>query len=207
MVKDKTGFPADLLLLTSNHEDGTCYIDTMNLDGETNLKRKKAHEATVGPSDEYHAQAAELMSASLRCEGPSGDLYHFSGVLKLKSGEQVPVDANQLLLRGARLRNTHWIIGLVLFTGADTREMQNAKEAAYKQSNVERKMNWLIVGIFVAQTILCIISAIIGGQWVREYAHDHKYLDCESYFDCNPDTTGTNCLCVLVSVKEFAWCC
>lgn len=190
LVKDKTGFPADLLLLTSNHEDGACYIDTMNLDGETNLKRKKAHDATVVSGEASHVQAAGLSSAVLRCEGPSGDLYHFNGVLELKSGERVPVDANQLLLRGARLRNTHWIVGLVMFTGADTREMQNAKDAAYKQSNVERKMNWLIVGIFIAQTLLCIISAIIGGEWMRNYGHDHKYLDCNSYFDCDPDMTA-----------------
>src|SRR3546814_20576103 len=69
--------------------------------------------------------------------------------------------------------------------------MQNAKDAAYKQSNVERKVNWLIVGIFIAQTFLCIISAIVGSVWARSYAHDHKYLDCDSYFSCNPDMTGT----------------
>jgi magnesium-transporting ATPase (P-type) len=34
-------FPADMLLLDSVHEDGACYVDTMNLDGETNLKRKQ----------------------------------------------------------------------------------------------------------------------------------------------------------------------
>ena len=31
-------FPADMVLLSSSHDDGTCYITTANLDGETNLK-------------------------------------------------------------------------------------------------------------------------------------------------------------------------
>ncbi|KAL0327062.1 UNVERIFIED_CONTAM: Phospholipid-transporting ATPase 10 [Sesamum angustifolium] len=34
-------FPADLVLLSSSYEDAVCYVETMNLDGETNLKLKK----------------------------------------------------------------------------------------------------------------------------------------------------------------------
>ena len=32
--------PADVLLVKSSHPDGIVYIDTKNLDGETNLKEK-----------------------------------------------------------------------------------------------------------------------------------------------------------------------
>jgi len=35
-------FPADMLLLKSSKENGLAYVDTMNLDGETNLKEKNA---------------------------------------------------------------------------------------------------------------------------------------------------------------------
>ena len=35
-------FPADLLLLSSSYEDGICYVETMNLDAETNLKVKRS---------------------------------------------------------------------------------------------------------------------------------------------------------------------
>lgn len=41
-VEDGIVFPADLVLLSSAHAEGVCYIETMNLDGETNLKLKKA---------------------------------------------------------------------------------------------------------------------------------------------------------------------
>jgi len=33
-------FPADLILLNSSGPKGICYIETKNLDGETNLKHK-----------------------------------------------------------------------------------------------------------------------------------------------------------------------
>lgn len=32
--------PADVLLLRSSDEHGTCYLDTCNLDGESNLKMR-----------------------------------------------------------------------------------------------------------------------------------------------------------------------
>ncbi len=40
-VMDGDYFPADLLLLSSTGPEGICYVETMNLDGETNLKVKK----------------------------------------------------------------------------------------------------------------------------------------------------------------------
>jgi len=45
-IKQDGYFPADLLFLSSTNPDGVCYIETANLDGETNLKIRKALERT-----------------------------------------------------------------------------------------------------------------------------------------------------------------
>ena len=45
MVKDAF-FPADLVLLSSSNQDGICYVETINLDGESNLKIKQALDQT-----------------------------------------------------------------------------------------------------------------------------------------------------------------
>ncbi|XP_047175437.1 probable phospholipid-transporting ATPase 8 isoform X3 [Vigna umbellata] len=57
-------FPADLLLLSSSYGDGVCYVETMNLDGETNLKLKHALEVTVHLHDEKSLQKFRAMVKS-----------------------------------------------------------------------------------------------------------------------------------------------
>ena len=46
-VYENQYFPCDMLLINSSGEKGICYIETKNLDGETNLKHKKAVKECV----------------------------------------------------------------------------------------------------------------------------------------------------------------
>lgn len=46
-----------------------------------------------------------------------------------------------MFLRGSMLRNTEAAFGIVIFTGHETKVMQNAAKAAPKWSNLEVKTN------------------------------------------------------------------
>ena len=46
-VENKEAFPADLVLLASSEDQAMAYIETSNLDGETNLKVRKKHPVTI----------------------------------------------------------------------------------------------------------------------------------------------------------------
>ena len=39
-VDKDTEFPADMFILKSSRDSGAAYVDTLNLDGESNLKEK-----------------------------------------------------------------------------------------------------------------------------------------------------------------------
>lgn len=119
--------PADIVLLTSSEPEGFCYIETSNLDGETNLKIKQASPQTAELTAPHLVNA---LHGSLRSEHPNNSLYTFEGTLELTSNmgmpKQVPLGPDQMLLRGAQIRNTPWLYGLVVFTGHDTKLMRNA---------------------------------------------------------------------------------
>ena len=73
------------------------------------------------------------IKAFCECDTPNKELYEFNGKLLVPQGEpdnfdiveQYPLSENQLLLKGAKLRNTKWIIAFVVYTGNDTKLMQN----------------------------------------------------------------------------------
>ncbi|KAK2406442.1 putative phospholipid-transporting ATPase 4 [Trifolium repens] len=153
--KDKF-FPADLLLLSSSYEDGICYVETMNLDGETNLKVKRSLESTLAlDSDE----AFKDFTGTIRCEDPNPNLYTFVG--NFEHERQVyPLDPSQILLRDSKLRNTEYIYGVVIFTGHDSKVMQNSTRSPSKRSTIEEKMDYIIYTLFTVLIFISIISSI-----------------------------------------------
>ena len=64
-----------------------------------------------------------------------------------------------LVLRGTQLRNTEYILGLVTYTGPDTKMSQNSKINANKFSTVERTINLCFISYLVlllAEVCLCL---------------------------------------------------
>lgn len=148
-------FPCDLLLLSSSFEDGVCYVETMNLDGETNLKIKRCLEATLGlDRDEQFTE----FKAFVRCEDPNPQLYTFVGNLEFKN-ESYPLCPTQLLLRDSKLRNTDYIYGAVIFTGPDTKAVRNSTMSPSKRSRIERKMDHVIYLLFSLLVFISLITA------------------------------------------------
>ncbi|EXC20294.1 Putative phospholipid-transporting ATPase 8 [Morus notabilis] len=152
-------FPADLLLLASSHEDGICYVETMNLDGETNLKLKHSLEATSQLRDE---KALKEFTAVIKCEDPNENLYSFIGTLYY-DGKQYPLSLQQILLRDSKLKNTDYIYGAVIFTGHDTKVMQNATDPPSKRSKIERRMDKIIYILFSALILISFIGSVFFG--------------------------------------------
>ncbi|KAL5222654.1 hypothetical protein ABZP36_027367 [Zizania latifolia] len=158
-VKKDEFFPADLLLLSSSYEDGICYVETMNLDGETNLKRKQSLDVTASLNEGHSFHS---FKAFIQCEDPNEKLYSFLGTLYYNE-QQYPLSPQQILLRDSKLRNTNVIYGIVIFTGHDTKVMQNAMEPPSKRSSVERRMDKIIYLLFVILlTIACFGSIMFG---------------------------------------------
>lgn len=116
--------------LTGVHTTGTVLVQfvTYFVLSETNLKIKQASPHT---SDLTSPNLVTTLRGSLRSEHPNNSLYTYEGTLDLITStgfpKQVPLGPDQMLLRGAQLRNTPWAYGLVVFTGHETKLMRNAR--------------------------------------------------------------------------------
>ncbi|KAI8541149.1 hypothetical protein RHMOL_Rhmol08G0039400 [Rhododendron molle] len=160
--KDKF-FPADLLLVSSSYEDGICYVETMNLDGETNLKAKRALEVTLPLDDDM---TFKDFTGKISCEDPNPNLYTFVG--NLEYDRQVYLlDPSQILLRDSKLRNTAYVYGVVIFTGHDSKVMQNGTPSPSKRSRVEKQMDKIIYILFSLLVLISLISSFGFGVITR----------------------------------------
>ncbi|XP_016450141.2 putative phospholipid-transporting ATPase 9 isoform X1 [Nicotiana tabacum] len=178
-------FPADLLLLSSCYDDAVCYVETMNLDGETNLKLKQALDVTSSLNEDLHFKD---FKALVKCEDPNANLYTFVGSMEYEE-QQHPLSPQQLLLRDSKLRNTEYIYGAVIFTGHDTKVMQNATDPPSKRSKIERKMDRIIYFLFAVLFTISFVGSVYFGIVTKEDldgGHKRWYLQpdrSEIFFD------------------------
>ncbi|KAK7348533.1 hypothetical protein VNO80_23091 [Phaseolus coccineus] len=182
-VKQDGFFPADLLFLASTNSDGVCYIETANLDGETNLKIRKALEKTW---DYVTPDKASEFKGEIQCEQPNNSLYTFTGNL-ISQKQTLPLSPNQILLRGCSLRNTEYIVGVVVFTGHETKVMMNTMNVPSKRSTLERKLDKLILTLFATLFMMCFIGAIGSAIFVnKKYFYLHLDSSEEGSAQFNP---------------------
>lgn len=164
-VKENEFFPCDMLLLNSSIPKGICYVETKNLDGETNLKHKQAHKnfLKIGKTEEEILQ--NFSGALIECEQPNELLYKFQGNITLKTGEVFPLDADMFLLRGSALRNTGHVYGVCVFSGHETKIMKNSSRSKSKKSTLERSMNNYIIVTILIQTSVCLFAGTYSAIW------------------------------------------
>ncbi|KAJ0408275.1 hypothetical protein P43SY_004433 [Pythium insidiosum] len=175
-LHDKDQVPADIVLLFSSHEDSEAMCETSSLDGESNLKVR--HCIKWG---QLHPRAVQDFGAGvqgeIRCELPNKRLYSFDGVLRLSfmteqakremaggrplpDAEEIPISIENVMLRGMKLCNTKWVIGVVVGAGNDSKLVQNMKAIPSKFSRLDRIANRCIFLIFSVLFAVCCISSV-----------------------------------------------
>ncbi|XP_059621420.1 phospholipid-transporting ATPase ID isoform X2 [Phlebotomus argentipes] len=164
---------ADILLLSSSEPNGLCFIETAELDGETNLKCKQCLVETAEMSQ--HDELLGKFNGEIVCEPPNNLLNKFEGTLMWK-GQKFSLDNEKILLRGCVLRNTQWCYGVVVFAGKDTKLMQNSGKTKFKSTSIDRLLNFIIIGIvfFLLSicafcTVACAIWEGLVGQYFQKY--------------------------------------
>ncbi|NWH62786.1 AT8B2 ATPase, partial [Geococcyx californianus] len=190
---------ADLLLLCSSEPHGLCYIETAELDGETNMKVRQAIPVTSELGD---TSKLAQFDGEVICEPPNNKLDKFSGMLYWKENKY-PLSNQNMLLRGCVLRNTEWCFGLVIFAGGlgrlslwfcvegrdptdilslspgpDTKLMQNSGRTKFKRTSIDRLMNTLVLWVCGRQIPGNGACASVGGTDVPSFLQIFGFLVC-----------------------------
>uniref|UniRef100_A0A8C2G7C2 ATPase phospholipid transporting 8B1 n=1 Tax=Cyprinus carpio TaxID=7962 RepID=A0A8C2G7C2_CYPCA len=146
-IKKNDFIPADILLLSSSNPNSLCYVETAELDGETNLKFKMGLKVT----DERLQEEDQLAryNALILCEEPNNRLDKFMGTM-IWDSQSYALDLDNMLLRGCKIRNTDVCHGLVIFAGNDTKIMRNGGKTRFKRTRIDILMNYMVY------TVICL---------------------------------------------------
>nr|XP_031859862.1 uncharacterized protein CI109_004710 [Kwoniella shandongensis]KAA5526934.1 hypothetical protein CI109_004710 [Kwoniella shandongensis] len=170
--------PADMVLLTTSEEEGTCFIRTDQLDGETDWKLKVA----VGETQKMGEKGVGSAEGSLYADPPIKDIHTFYGVLSLRSTSPGPQTETSYPLS---VENILWAntvlaagsaVGLVVYTGKETRAVLNTSEPETKMGTLEKEVNRMakiLCTVTFALSVFLVALNGFRGQW---YIYVFRFL-------------------------------
>uniref|UniRef100_A0A8C6KH19 Phospholipid-transporting ATPase n=1 Tax=Nothobranchius furzeri TaxID=105023 RepID=A0A8C6KH19_NOTFU len=172
-VKENETFPCDLILLQSTRDDDTCFVTTASLDGESNHKT----HYTV-PDIERDLKS---LNATIECEQPQPDLYKFNGRMHIYKTNQDPavrsLGPENLLLKGATLKNTQKICGVAVYTGMETKMALNYQGKSQKRSAVEKSINAFLLVYLCILLSKALVCTTLKYVWQSKPGQDEPWYN------------------------------
>ncbi|XP_041110345.1 phospholipid-transporting ATPase IC-like [Polyodon spathula] len=173
-LKKNDFIPADILLLSTSEPNSLCYVETAELDGETNLKFKLGLKVTH--EELQTEQQLSEYDAMIECEEPNNRLDKFTGTMMWRN-DSYSLDLSNILLRGCTVRNTDISHALVIFAGADTKIMKNGGKTRFKRTNIDHLMNYMVYTIFFLLILIAAGLAIGHTFWQEQIGSKAWYLN------------------------------
>ncbi|EGT48150.1 CBN-TAT-4 protein [Caenorhabditis brenneri] len=168
-ISNDQDVPADIIMLRSSDESGTCYIETCNLDGETSLKQRMVPAKVIEYSKKDSAFKPSDFTGIVTCEKPDKSIYTIRAKIEYEPGKTDVIIKENMLLRGSRIKNTTFVEGIVVYAGHDTKVMLNNGRAPHKTSGIEKLTNKFIIACFLMLLIMVVYGAAASAVWVGDH--------------------------------------
>ena len=161
-------FPADIVVLGSKTERNF-FLDTSGILGETDLRQKKAVSETNNLIQSIERNyVINRMAGVITYEQPSNDFNKFRGKLKLTGHPRaIELFDINLAYRGSTLHGTEWIIGIVVYTGSETKTYLNIISPPKKVSQLEKKINVWVLYLLLVLLVIVIFSMLANNYFSK----------------------------------------
>ena len=184
-VKKDEVIPADLLIIASSNPEGSFYLQTSNLDGETNLKEREslsfAQKIFLNKKikkDEENLTKIFQENWIIEVEQPTKEnknFYETDGKINLKDNNKIILfDNKNCAIRGARLKNTNFIYGIAIYTGKETKIMMNIIKVKVKFAYLDKLVDSIIIIIIILRFIFVIIFSELGIYFKKKFSPNYE---------------------------------
>jgi len=166
LVDKNQRVPADMVLVRTSERAGTCFIRTDQLDGETDWKLRLAVPSLQQLNGDAEVFAA---TAQVYAEKPQKDIHSFIGTCSRADGSEDSLNIENTLWTNTVLASGS-ALGLVVYTGYETRSVMNTSKPKMKMGLLDLEVNCLSKILFLMVLILSLIMMILKsfvGPWYR----------------------------------------
>ena len=176
ILKRNEEAPADFILLCTSEKNGTCSIETSNLDGETYLKER----AAVKYTQEIGASNISGFHGIVTCQAPNISINEFKGTINYHN-KVYSIDETNFIQCGTKIKNNDFVIGVVAYCGKETKLGLNSKTPPIKWTKLEKFLNKISICVFITQWTMAFIAGTIANLYQKANKDSMKYLAIESY--------------------------
>lgn len=121
----------------------------------------------------------------MECEAPNEFFDKFTGVIQLDSDStpnprRLPLEADNVLLRGCVLRNVQYVYGIIVYTGKETKVRVKQQVRSMKTASVESVINFNIALLMGCLVVACTVGAVAWAVYTNDEGVTHWYLAMEN---------------------------
>lgn len=173
-VNQNERLPADLICIYTTEAKGTIFIRTDQLDGETDWKLRRAigFIQNKGTPDNIPSLLGEIVA-----NPPNNKIYDFQGYYENRAHNiKEPLNLEHTLWSNTVLASSGYIIGMVVYTGKQTRSAMNSKSPSSKVGRVDMEINRLSKILFCMMVIFAGTIIILDGLKGNFYIKFFRFL-------------------------------
>ena len=173
-IKEDEECSCDILIIKSSNLNGYLFVDTKNLDGESNLKEKYVLENLKNM--EISIDELSNLSGNIITNYSDENLNEWEGQLNYNDLKDIYCSMDNMMLKGTILKNTEYIYGIVVYAGHQTKIMKNSHKPEPKVSKLIKIMDKLLYSLFAFTLLLCLLFAFLCNKFEDEKGSKYDYI-------------------------------